>query len=57
MILYCIVCYLIAFGILLEEYDYLEDWKIQDFMFLILAPLLVPVFIGISINHSTKNND
>lgn len=51
MILYCIITYLIFFGILLNEHDYLEDWDSNDILCLILSPLTVPIIAGMSINR------
>lgn len=51
MIIYCIISYLIMFGILLSEHDNLNDWQITDILAFIFAPLCVPVIFGMSINE------
>ena len=57
ILLYCVVCYLIMFGILLDEYDTLDEWKKQDIFSFIFAPVLIPIFIGIYMNENCKDND
>lgn len=50
MILYCAISYLIMLGMMIEEEseDKLPWWP------LILAPLLVPIFIGMEIANKNK---
>jgi hypothetical protein len=50
ILLYSVVCYLIAFGILLEEHDSLEEWSRKDIAWWTFAPVLVPIYIGIALN-------
>jgi hypothetical protein len=50
MILYCIVCYLIMFGILLDQNRDLDTLKYQDVVISLFAPFIVPIIIGMSIN-------
>ena len=48
--IYCVVCYLIVFGILLNEYDHLEEWTWNDIICFILAPIVAPIIFGFSLN-------
>ena len=57
ILLYCVVCYLIMFGILLDEHDTLDEWKKQDIFYFVFAPVLIPIFIGIYMNENCKDND
>ena len=57
ILLYCIVCYLIMFGILLDEYDWLEEWTKEDIVLFIAAPVMIPIFIGFALNGQRNNND
>jgi hypothetical protein len=43
------------FGILLDEYDSIEDWGIKDLGTMIFAPLLIPIFFGMFMNNSDQN--
>ena len=49
LILYCIVCYLIMIGMFVEENSKMEKEKTSPVWTLILAPLIVPIFIGMKI--------
>jgi len=50
MTLYCIVCYLIMLGMIVEDHDNSEE-KYISYWSLVLAPLLVPIFIGMKIQE------
>ena len=52
--LYCIVCYLIMLGMVMDEYDELSDVDTEMFIPIILSPIFVPIFIGIELNGKTK---
>ena len=54
MILYCIVCYLVMIGILLDENKSFDDLTSADIMCFILAPILVPIFLGMFMNNTDK---
>lgn len=55
MILYCIVCYLIVTGMLIDEHSSADDWTASDIFFFLIAPITAPIFIGMHINGRTKN--
>lgn len=48
--IYCVVCYLIVLGILLNEYDHLEDWTWNDIICFIFSPIVTPIVFGFSLN-------
>ena len=48
--IYCIVCYLVIFGILLNEHDHLEECTWNDVICFILAPAVAPVVFGMYLN-------
>ena len=50
MILYCVVCYLIMFGILLDQHQSFETFKYEDFILSLFAPIIVPIIFGMHIN-------
>jgi len=50
MILYCVVCYLIMFGILLDQHKTLDTLKFEDLLISFFAPIVVPMIIGMRIN-------
>lgn len=50
MILYCIVCYFIMFGILLQEHKTFDTLGYQDVLLSLLAPFIVPIIFGMHIN-------
>lgn len=50
MILYCIVCYLIMLGMIVEDREQ-GDTKEVSWLSLLFAPLLVPIFIGMKIQE------
>lgn len=52
MIIYCIVCYLIMFGILLDQNKSFDTVKSNDLIISLLAPLIVPIIIGMRINNT-----
>ena len=54
MILYCTVCYLIMFGILVDQNKSFDDLKYQDLVISLLAPLIVPIIIGMRINNKSN---
>ncbi len=55
MILYCIVCYIVVFGMLLDEHTRLEEWSQADIFFFLFSPLTAPIVLGMSINNKNKN--
>lgn len=55
MILYCIVCYLIVTGMLIDEHSNIDDWSGSDVFFFLIAPITAPIFIGMHINGRTKH--
>lgn len=55
--LYCIFCYLVVFGILLNEHEHLEDWTWDDVICFILAPIIGPIVIGMHINKRNDDDD
>ena len=54
MIEYCIVCYLVAFGILLNEHEDLHQWTNNDIICFIFAPFCIPVIFGMYLNDKKK---
>lgn len=48
--IYCLVCYLVVIGILLNEHNHIEDWTWNDIICLILAPIVAPVVFGMYLN-------
>jgi hypothetical protein len=50
MILYCVVCYLIMLGMIVEDREQ-GDNKEVSWLSLLFAPLLVPIFIGMKIQE------
>ena len=55
MILYCIICYLVMLGILLDEHETIDDWDIKDLKTMLFAPLYVPIFLGMFMNNSDQD--
>lgn len=54
MILYCVVCYLIMFGILLDQHESLSTIRYEDLIISLLAPLIVPIIFGMAINNKSN---
>jgi hypothetical protein len=50
MILYCIVCYIIMVGVLLEEYASIGSLDSADILGFIFSPIVIPVLFGMHIN-------
>lgn len=50
MLIYCIVCYLIMLGILLDQFEDLDNIPFKDIVIACFAPFIVPVVLGMSIN-------
>ena len=50
MILYCTVCYFVMFGILLDQHKSFDTVKSEDLFVAFLAPIIVPIIIGMRIN-------
>ncbi len=51
MILYCAVCYAIALGMLINERDTIDDLSIIDILIFAIAPISIPVLVGMYINN------
>lgn len=51
MILYCIVCYLVVFGILLKEHEHFDECTEKDIICFIFSPIVAPIVLGMSINN------
>lgn len=54
MILYCIVTYLIMFGILLDQHKSFDTLRYEDVLVSLLAPIVVPMILGMRINNNEK---
>jgi len=50
MITYVIVSYLVMIGILLDQYDGVEEMEAIDWFAFVMAPIGVPIIIGMKIN-------
>ncbi len=46
MILYCGLSYFFAFGILMVENEKLSQFSKKEWIFLFLAPISVPIYVG-----------
>ena len=57
ILLYCVVCYLVMFGILLNEHNTLEEWTKTAIASFFLAPVSLPIFIGIHISENSQDPD
>ena len=54
MILYCVICYLIMLGMIIEdERENGKLWK-SSWIAFIFAPFLLPIFIGMYIQETSK---
>jgi len=47
---YIVVSYLVMIGILVDQYDGIEEMKPIDWFALLMAPIGVPIFIGMRLN-------
>jgi hypothetical protein len=57
MILYCVICYLIMLGLIIEDgSNKTSDWW-SIILLLMLAPLLIPIFIGMYLEKISKNSN
>ena len=53
ILLYCIVSYLIMFGILLEDNESLDEITSEDIIISLFSPIIVPIIIGMRINDKS----
>ncbi len=47
---YIVASYLIMIGILIDQYDGVEEMKAVDWFAFVMAPIVVPILIGMKIN-------
>lgn len=52
MIIYCIVCYFIMFGILLDQHDTLYEVTGIEIFTALFAPIIIPIILGMKINNN-----
>lgn len=48
--MYFVFCYLAMFGVLLNQYDNINEWKSSDYLALFCAPIVLPIMVGMRIN-------
>jgi len=49
MLLYCIITWLLALGVIIADKKYWSETEMLDLIFIIIAPIFMPVFIGMQI--------
>jgi hypothetical protein len=56
MLVYCIVCYLVVLGMIIENY-HKKSVPIDVYFIFALSPILLPIFIGMMLTEKSKNNE